>query len=152
MTDTLLTSILPYAVLGGIVASIIASLGLTTTSFLRRGQDRSDLLPRLNELEKAIRRDTLQIDLQLHQVSSSFKPDLARSVVLDLSAIAGELQKRASEVHRLLDELRLDRTISEDIDNKRRFVSLGLAVGQTENSIEAVVQRIEKKKQELNDL
>ncbi len=145
-------SILPYAVLSGIAASIVASLGLTASALLRRPQSRSDLLPRLNELEKAVRRDTFNIDTQLRVAGQGLKPESARSVVSDLSVIAGDLQKRASEIHRILSEIQSDRMVSDDIDNRRKIVSLELAVGQTENSIEAVVRRIEKKQQELNEL
>lgn len=151
MHDILLSSILPYAVISGVIASIVASIGLTTGVLLKSRTRASKIIPRLLKLESAIRVETSNVNLQLYQISGDLKPELVRSVITDLSEIAGVLQERASEVHNMLEELRLDQASAADIENTKQFVRLGLAVGQTETSIKAVVQRLEEQKRQLGE-
>ena len=151
MQDTILVSILPYAVMGGIVASALASIALVVGTFLKSRRENGSVFEKLEELEAAIRRDTNRIDTQLAQSAHGITSDRARIVVSDLSLIADDLQKRAGEVHRILEDLRPDSGVSDTIENTKKFVSLGILVGQTETQLDAVVKRIQRQRDELED-
>lgn len=152
MQDTFVTAILPYVVMVGILISGVASIALVVTTFLKTQNLKSDFIPRLVDIESSIRRDASRIDAQLAPVSKTLEPSQDHLAVSELYGIAHDLQDRAGEFHRLLDEIGSELNLSNEENDRSKIVDLGKAVLQTESYLSAVMMRIERQRSEMAEV
>lgn len=146
MPDAFAMAVLPYAVMVGIGVSAIASIALIVSVFSKTQHLDSEILPRLSEIVSSIAGNASRIDAQVEVISAAVEPSQVRSMVSDLYEIAHDLQGRANEVHRLLDQIESDARLPKESEDRGRIIDLGKAVLQTESQLAAVVRKIEAQK------